>query len=289
MSKFKLDASRLMAGVVLAAGFAFGAGTAAQAAGTVILEGSDAIGYHCSGGDASACAYMNQTWSALGGSDARPIAVVGEYAAGSANIIANSTSHGVVLFSDLSSAGTLTQYAAIYFTGDDGCCYSGPGALAGRSADVGAYVNAGGTVQIGNYDGNSAWDFLVGAGGLGNAHVRGYGGGLGFDPGGSDGETVTALGLANGFTQPNVMSYWQHQAFDYAFFSSLGFTKSFYDSAPSFALPGYSFSSLLSNGNTITGGGGFAAAPEPATWAMMIMGLGGAGAMIRRRRAVVAA
>lgn len=35
---------------------------------------------------------------------------------------------------------------------------------------------------------------------------------------------------------------------------------------------------------TIGGGGGVDAVPEPATWAMMIMGFGGAGAMLRRRR-----
>src|SRR5471030_688815 len=49
----------------------------ARAAGTVILEGSDAVGFHCSGGSSTACDYMNQTWSALGGSDSRTIAVVG--------------------------------------------------------------------------------------------------------------------------------------------------------------------------------------------------------------------
>jgi len=38
----------------------------------------------------------------------------------------------------------------------------------------------------------------------------------------------------------------------------------------------------------IGGGGGGAAVPEPATWAMMIVGFGAAGAMMRRRRAVLA-
>lgn len=38
----------------------------------------------------------------------------------------------------------------------------------------------------------------------------------------------------------------------------------------------------------IGGGGGGAAVPEPATWAMMIVGFGAAGAMMRRRRALVA-
>ena len=36
----------------------------------------------------------------------------------------------------------------------------------------------------------------------------------------------------------------------------------------------------------IAGAGGI---PEPATWAMMLMGFGGLGAMLRRRRAVHAA
>lgn len=36
------------------------------------------------------------------------------------------------------------------------------------------------------------------------------------------------------------------------------------------------------------GGGGNGAVPEPATWAMMILGFGAAGTMLRRRRALVA-
>jgi len=38
----------------------------------------------------------------------------------------------------------------------------------------------------------------------------------------------------------------------------------------------------------IGGGGSGAAVPEPATWAMMIVGFGAAGAMMRRRKAVIA-
>src|ERR1035438_2387100 len=47
-------------------------------AGTIILEGSDAIGYHCEGGNASACTYESQTWKAIsGGSTTVPIAIIG--------------------------------------------------------------------------------------------------------------------------------------------------------------------------------------------------------------------
>ena len=46
----------------------------ANAAGTVILEGSDSIGLHCPIGNASACAYADQTWSAIGLGLAPPFA-----------------------------------------------------------------------------------------------------------------------------------------------------------------------------------------------------------------------
>ncbi|MBV9511193.1 MAG: hypothetical protein JO303_13025 [Caulobacteraceae bacterium] len=72
--------------------------------------------------------------------------------------------------------------------------------MAGRQTDVGAYVASGGAVEIENYDGNDGWDFLTG--GSGNtAYVAGVGGDLA-GPACTDSETVSATGLANGFTQP---------------------------------------------------------------------------------------
>src|SRR5450631_831371 len=49
-------------------------------AGTVILEGSDAIGLHCPSGNVFACAYTAQVWKALDGSSGKPIAVIGDTA-----------------------------------------------------------------------------------------------------------------------------------------------------------------------------------------------------------------
>ncbi len=249
------------------------------AAGTVILEGSDAIGFHCPNGQATACQYRDQTWSAIGGSDARPIAVVGLNDMGGPT---GSTTHAVVNFNDLSTAGTLSDYVAIYFMAGDGCCDSNPALLAGRNADVTSYLAGGGTVEIGNYDGQSGWDFLTG--GSGNAaFVAGVGGALG-GPGCTDGETVNATGITNGFTQPGPVGCWTHQAYSMPHFATLGFTTSFFDSDPAFAAdnPGFGpFSSLLSNGKTVTG---ISASPEPGTWALMLIGFGGLGVALRSRR-----
>jgi hypothetical protein len=273
--------SMLLCSATFAAGAALLASTPVQAGvGTVILEGSDSVGYHCSQGNAGACLYMNQTWSALGGSDPRKIAIVGDTTFGSANILANSTTHGVAYFTSLAGASAnLFDYAAIYFTGNNGCCSSDPASVSGRTGELSAYVAGGGTVQIGDYDGNSGWDFLVG----GSGNTAGA-----FSAGCSDAETVSATGLANGFTQPPAFGCWTHQYYSTAWFGALGFTKSFFD-FPGGA-PG-TYSGLLSRGSTITGGGGFGGGvPEPATWAMMLLGFGGIGATLRasRRRTVAA-
>ncbi|TFU03918.1 PEP-CTERM sorting domain-containing protein [Polymorphobacter arshaanensis] len=166
-----------------------------------------------------------------------------------------------------------------------GCCDSNPAAIAGRNVDVTNYYNAGGTIEIGNYDGDAGWDFLVG-GSNNSAWVAGVGGRL-TGPSCTDGETVTALGISNGFTQPGPVGCWTHQAYNQTYFGALGFTKSYFDADPAFAAsnPGTgAYSSLLSNGNTITGGGNV---PEPAAWTMMIMGFGLIGATMRRRVARV--
>lgn len=257
--------STLLGSAALAASFSLMAHSV-QAAGTVILEGSDAIGYHCSANEAGACTYMNQTWHAIGGSDPRPIAVVGTTTFGTGPITTNSVAHTITLMTDLSGAGALSNYSALYFIAGHGCCSSDPADMAGRTADVAAYVAAGGTVEIANYDGNAGWDFLVGGTGNG-AFVTGVG---------SDSEHVTADGLTNGFTQPPVLETWSHQAYDMAHFGALGFTHEFYEYS---GHPG--FGMLISTGKTITGSSG---TPEPATWAMMLLGFGGLGAVLRYRR-----
>jgi hypothetical protein len=255
-------------------------------AGTVILEGSDAIGYHCAGGDPDACTYRDQVWTAIGGSSPKPIAIIGNPST------VGSGTHAVQEYGTVSAAQTagggpgLNAFVALYLA--DGCCTENDSLVASPvdQTAILAYLSSGGTVMIENYTGGAAYDFMIGSGGNASNYVAGYGGVLG-GPGCSDGESVNATGLLNGFTQPPVLSCWTHQAYDQTYFSTLGFNKSYFDSDPAFAAtnPGYGpFSSLLANGDTQTGTEN--STPEPAAFSMMGGGvLALALAKIRRRRA----
>jgi len=271
--------------VAVLAALAFTA-TPAQA-GTIILEGSDAIGFHAVLGNPGAIIYRDQAWNAIGGADPRPIAVIGTDVSGGQAVTSNT--HPVMDFANVAAAGPLSNYVALYFLATNGCCTEDDSLPAGNEAAISAYLAAGGTVMIENYIGGAAWDFAVGTGGAGNAHVGGIGGGApneGAIAGCDDGELVTADGLANGFTQPPPMGCWTHQGYDQAFFGPLGFTHNFFDSPPDYGLanppPAGPWSSLLSSGVTVTG-----MTPEPSSIALLCIGsLSLLGYGVRRRMRV---
>jgi hypothetical protein len=285
-----LGGSRLISLVGAALGVvAFLCNAGAARAGTVILEGSDAIGLHCIEGNASACTYTGQVWKALDGSSALPIAVIGNVAG------ITSQGSGVTIdnFASVAAAGTLSKYAALYFVATGGCCTENDSLItaAGAQAAVSAYIMSGGTVMIENYIGGTAWDFAVGAGGLADTGTNTAGFGTA-DPtfSCSDGETVTPTGTTNGFTQPGAIGCWDHQAYKQSFYGGLtsingsGFTLSFFNADPT-AGEGPGYSGLLSDGTTLSAppppppG-----VPEPASALIFGVGLLGLGFVANRKR-----
>jgi len=254
------------------------AGAAMADAGFIALEGSDATALHF---DAQ---YTPQLFSYLQGSSGKNVLVYNP--AGVIDL--SSISGGVPLTNVTSLVGlTLSDYAAIYIESPGGCCTANNTVLNGFGADVNAFIAGGGNLSIENYIGGDYDGVIPGATGAPAGVIEGYtalNGGVGTGPTCTDGETVTALGLAKGFTQPPVDGCWSHQAYDNTYWSTFGYIDLMH-ADPSFVFRngGTNGSSFLAVGGSLgdpTPGG----IPEPATWAMLILGFASVGAAMRRRR-----
>jgi len=242
--------------------------------GFVALEGSDATALHMDP------QYTPQLFKYLQGGSSKDVLVYNP--AGTIDL--SSITGGVGTTNVTSLVGVdLSNYSAIYIESPGGCCTADNTALNGFGAAVAAFIAAGGNLSIENYVGGD-YDGVVVGGAAPFGTIEGYSvnnGGIGGGPGCTDGEVVTALGLARGFTQPPIDGCWSHQAYESSYWEGLGYISLIASS------PEFSFGDGTNKGSSflaLGGSLGSATVPEPMTWALFIGGFGAIGTSLRRRQ-----
>jgi hypothetical protein len=247
------------------------AGAAHASPGFIALEGSDATALHMDP------QYTPQLFKYLQGSSSLNVLVYNP--AGAIDLSGISGGVGTTNVNSLSGV-TLSDYSAIYIESAYGCCTADNTALNGYGSAVSAFIAGGGNLSIENYIGGD-YDGVVPGGNAPAGAIEGYtalNGGVGGGPICTDGEVTTALGMAKGFTQPPVDGCWSHQAYELSYWGGLGYVDLIHSS------PEYYFGDNTNNGSSFLALGGTLGsprAPEPDTWALMIIGLMGVGAMLR--------
>ena len=237
------------------------------APGFVALEGSDATSFHH---DSS---YSPQLFNYLQGASSKQVLIYNS--SGTINIDASS-GHTNAYTTTLTGV-VLSNYSALYIQTPGSCCNANNTVLNGFGASVSAFVSGGGNLSIGNYTGGT-YDGVIVGGAAPAGSIGGVGGNGATGPGCTDNESVTALGIAKGFTQPPVDHCWAHQGYQSSYWEALGYSNLIA------ADPAYTYGDGSHKGSSFLAlGGTLGTVPEPAAWALMLGGFGFVGASMRRR------
>ena len=234
-----------------------------NAAGLIILEGSDAQTFH--GYLAYSNAFMNGA-QAFSSAPLLPVLAVGSDPIGA-------PAAGKVFEADLCAetlASLLANYSAIYLGSPGTCCSENSAVAAGHEADISAFVAAGRGLTIEDYQGGAAFDSILG---FTADSSKVYG----LAPGGGsscfDGNTWTAGGTAflgagvapTGDPVPAIGCF-GHQAYDSAYWASQGFTTNLVHANPGSVLDHDAFV-VVTNG-----GGGLVEATVPEPSSILLLG-----------------
>lgn len=249
----------------------------AATAGFVALEGSDAVAFHEDAG------YTAQLFKYLQGGSALPVLV---YTKGGVATDPGGFDGGVatVLTGDLTGVD-LSKYSALYVETPGTCCSADITALDGFGAGVNAFIAAGGNVSIENYGGGS-YAGVVPGGANPPDSVEGIGAqGATFahpQPNCTDGERVTADGIAKGFSQPQIDGCWSHQGYETSYWSTFGYQSLMASATDATALAsdgealGFTFNDGTQLGSSFLALGGTLGAPSGVPEPSMTLLLGGA-------------
>ena len=243
-----------------------GSQVASAASGVTFLIGSDVISFH---GDAS---YINPVFDQMANFGSKKLLFVDNWGAapGSTNYTNGNIAITYMDTAVWNAGASLAGYSAVYFDSPGTCC-SDPGpTLSSGAGTIAAFVAGGGSLAVGNYQGDTFWDSILGFAGLPGV-TSGAGGVLCEDPGLS-----TPGGLLFGFNPSYSEGCFVHQTYNPAFWTG----KSY------FALQTDGAVGSTFEGDWVTMATGFTnPAPEPGSIALVGLALAAGALGLKRRKA----